>query len=317
MMRKWCLLVALFLLCGVMQMVWGAPSSKRASEDKELRAVPAALAETSPLMGAKPNQEAKFYIYLRSANWCGWCNKIAPAIVEEYAKMKKKGVEIIMVSGDKTELEAKNYVKNKHISYPVLWGQGEKLQALPCINRLPGGLPSCVFVDADGNYIASGNGVAVMDWEAICLSAHTKMNMKKKVKGLKPLGKKINLKAQFYVFAWAYSMPEEAQCKEFLQQLREAHKEIRKQHGELVLCIADFSSQMKELYLASKEVFPAVALRYLEGCGGVPGLMYGQNAVVDDKGNVLSNGGNGCVPDWKQALEQANAEPEEGSESKA
>lgn len=122
-----------------------------------------ALKQIKTISG-KPDTSAICYVYLDSASWCGPCRAEMPKIVKEYKKMKKKGIEIILCSADKTEKDAKNYVKNFKIKFPVIMGSNAKL---PGYQRA-GGIPHATFVDAKGNKLESGHGsIIVSKWREV------------------------------------------------------------------------------------------------------------------------------------------------------
>ncbi len=125
----------------------------------EPRALHASLEGVKPLTG-KINTKADYYIYLQSASWCGPCVALMPDVVKEYKKFKRKKIELILVCADKTEDDAKNYVKKYKAGFPMVMSTQGLLGYAG-----GGGIPNATIVDADGKQIAKGNGRIILDWK--------------------------------------------------------------------------------------------------------------------------------------------------------
>lgn len=137
---------------------------KDAKDKKEGSAVATALKKLKPFNG-KPSAKADMYIYLQSASWCGPCQKEMPRIVEEYKEMKKSGkAEIILVCHDKTEADAKAYVKQHKAKFPVVMVQHKDIETLPGFSK-PNGIPNAIFVDKDGKVLMQGHGSLIETWK--------------------------------------------------------------------------------------------------------------------------------------------------------
>lgn len=112
----------------------------------------------------KPNTNAKFYIYLQSASWCGPCQREMPDIVKEYKKIKKAGGEIILLGCDRTLDDAKNYLKKFRAKFPgIMVDMGGSLPGF----KPAGGIPHATFVKSDGSVIEEGHGSLVMKWNDV------------------------------------------------------------------------------------------------------------------------------------------------------
>ena len=127
-------------------------------------AVANALKEVKFISG-KPTNNAKYYVFLHSASWCPPCCELTPHIVEKYKKLKRKKVEIILISGDHTEEEAKDYVKKYKINFPAT-------TEYMGIGDVPGyrsttSYPHAIVVDKTGRVIAEGHGCIILDLENI------------------------------------------------------------------------------------------------------------------------------------------------------
>lgn len=287
--------------------VWSLACAQPSQDEGAQKAVPAAVSALKA-MNVQPRLDAKYYMYVRSADWCSWCKKVTPELVAGYDKMKAQGVELIMVYGAKTEEGAREHIEKLNINFPVIWngsGQGELLGALPGFKELPGALPACVIVDAEGKMLSRCTGVGLVDWEAVLVGPFTKANMKEKLAQLKPLGsKKIQDKAKFYVNVWCVSFQDDAKLEAFMQELEGIYSEIRSQKGELVFYITNFCFKAKEKYENGSYSYPAVFLKYFEGRYGVPGLVFGMNDVVDAKGKILTFSNKNVIPEWQEAVKE-------------
>ena len=135
-------------------------------------AVPAALGKFKQL-ASKPNLKAEYFIYLYSASWCGYCKQSMPVAIDAYKKIKpSRKVEMIVICGDKSEKECKDYMKSMKAKMPCIWF--EQLKATKFLG-LPGcgmpGFPAVAIADKNGNHIASGVGAAqvqeiIKNWKA-------------------------------------------------------------------------------------------------------------------------------------------------------
>ena len=128
------------------------------------------------VFNAKPNLKADYYIYLYSASWCGYCQQCMPIAVDEYRKMKSsRKVEMILICGDKTEAEAKEYIKSKKCKAPTI--MFAELQAT-AFQGLPGcgmpGYPAISVVDKNGKQIKNVVGASAVKevlsgWRALTI----------------------------------------------------------------------------------------------------------------------------------------------------
>ena len=128
------------------------------------------------VFNAKPNLKAEYYIYLYSASWCGYCQQCMPIAVAEYNKMKSsRKVEMILICGDKTEAEAKEYIKSKKCKAPTI--MFAELQAT-AFQGLPGcgmpGYPAISVVDKTGRQIKNVVGATAVKevlsgWRALTI----------------------------------------------------------------------------------------------------------------------------------------------------
>ncbi len=157
-----------------------------AGDEEESDAADAAVPNATPgvaealgkfkVFNGKPNLKAEYYIYLYSASWCGYCQQCMPIAVAEYNKMKSsRKVEMILICGDKTEAEAKEYVKSKKCKAPTI--MFSELQATG-FRGLPGcgmpGYPAISVVDKTGKQIKNVVGATAVKevlsgWRALTI----------------------------------------------------------------------------------------------------------------------------------------------------
>ena len=102
------------------------------------------------LFNAEVNPEARYFIYLYSASWCGPCCAEMPKIVKAYPELRMLGVEVFLIGQDKTVEDAKKYLKNFKAPFPGLHSSAFKKGKLPGMRGVPG-FPWAILVDADGN----------------------------------------------------------------------------------------------------------------------------------------------------------------------
>lgn len=112
---------------------------------------------------ADVNRSARYYIYLRSASWCGACRVLMPKVVAEYEDMKEADVELVLVSADYTKEAAEDYLEEYHAEFPAVVVENPK--------ELPGFkagncVPWMCIVDANGKLIKAGVGGSVFpEWK--------------------------------------------------------------------------------------------------------------------------------------------------------
>lgn len=102
--------------------------------------------------GKKPNTNAKYYILLESASWCGPCNQEMPKIVAEYGEMRKNGVELIFVSCDKTPEDAAAFMKKYGADFACVGFNTPAAAALPGFTP-ERRVPRMSIVDASGKVV--------------------------------------------------------------------------------------------------------------------------------------------------------------------
>jgi thiol-disulfide isomerase/thioredoxin len=72
------------------------------------------------------------------ATWCGPCRVEIPGMLEVYAKYKAKGLEIVGISLDRGGWSVVSpYVEKVKITYPVVLGDGDVVEAYGGIQAIP------------------------------------------------------------------------------------------------------------------------------------------------------------------------------------
>lgn len=118
---------------------------------------------------AQPKKSAKYYIFIFSASWCGYCPPVMKAAVEAYPEMKRRGVEVILMDCDDTVEKSEEYVKKYNAPFPaVCVKEAQAFRELLEGSGFTGAVPFVVYVDDKCNIIFSGHGLKVKDWKSIC-----------------------------------------------------------------------------------------------------------------------------------------------------
>ncbi|UJA80500.1 thiol-disulfide oxidoreductase ResA [Bacillus cereus] len=81
--------------------------------------------------------------------WCKPCEKEMPYMNELYPEYKEKGVEIIALDADETEIAVKNFVKQYDLKFPVAIDKGGEI--IKTYGVVP--LPTSFLIDKDGKVI--------------------------------------------------------------------------------------------------------------------------------------------------------------------
>ncbi|MFD3446155.1 thiol-disulfide oxidoreductase ResA [Microbacteriaceae bacterium 4G12] len=81
--------------------------------------------------------------------WCEPCEKEMPYMNELYATYKKKGVEIIALNADETNLAVKNFVAQYGLTFPVAIDKGQDVLNTYGV----GPLPTTFLIDKDGKVV--------------------------------------------------------------------------------------------------------------------------------------------------------------------
>ncbi len=115
---------------------------------------------------AEIDTKAKFYIYLQSASWCGPCRQKMPELAKMYPDMKKKKVELILISADRDEESALKFLTDNEAKFPGVMAKDAAVADLPGFVAASG-IPNAIVVNARGKVLFNGNGAAVSNWQKI------------------------------------------------------------------------------------------------------------------------------------------------------
>lgn len=168
---KLCTLLAICSFLSFGELGYSQSNSIAATKKEEQTAsktpVADALLKLKKVSG-KFNRQADYYIYLFSASSCGPCRAEMPKIVKAYKKMRRKGVEVVLMSADKTPEDAENYVEQYKAKFYTVMGKEARKAKIPGIDkRNSGGIPHCVIVDRYGQFITSNHpAIIIPEWES-------------------------------------------------------------------------------------------------------------------------------------------------------
>lgn len=288
----------------------GKKSRKKSAEGEETPAVESVVG--AKLKGNKffnntsPNLNAEYFIFLRSASWCGPCNMEMPSVAMAYDEMKLSGkVELILLSHDQTVDKAKAFLEKYGAGFPGLM-KGATLPELPPAN----GIPNATIMKADGTVIQSGHGSIIRGWKEKTIGKYAILGddgeprVGKALKKMKFTNSKPSAKADYYIYLYApmlYSAPDDV-----VASLAKEQKEMKKDKVELI-----FISNSKT---------PALIARYLkEQKARFPGIQNGKDAaalpgigelgdtprawIVTRSGALVTSGSPEVATEWQKVVE--------------
>jgi peroxiredoxin len=95
------------------------------------------------------------------ATWCGPCKEEMPTMERLYQKSKEKDFVFLAISVDyEGKQSVKEFIKNKHYTFPVLLDPKCKVLGLYKVK----GIPTTVFIDRDGRIVGKTTGPR--DWNS-------------------------------------------------------------------------------------------------------------------------------------------------------
>ncbi|WP_100010759.1 thiol-disulfide oxidoreductase ResA [Lentibacillus sediminis] len=91
--------------------------------------------------------------------WCKPCEREMPYMQELYGKYKDKGIEIVAVSLDSTELVVDRFVDRHNLTFPVPHDTTEEVRDLYKV----GPLPSTFFINPEGEIVEYVEGALTLE----------------------------------------------------------------------------------------------------------------------------------------------------------
>ena len=283
--------------------------AEEADAEVEESVVAAKLKGNTYFTESKPNLNAKYFIFLESASWCGPCNAEMPEVVKAYEEMKASGkVELILLSADRTAAEAKGFLDKYKATFPGLMPKsGASVPARPEAR----GIPNATIMKADGTVLDSGHGSIIRGWKDKTIGKYAAIGddgeprVGEALKTLKFTNGKPNRKADFYIYL--YTPTPESADKNLLTELAGEYKDMKKDKVELIfLSDAKTPVELTKLLKSCKAKFPA-AQSEAAGISDLPGLgatgSKPQAWVVTQSGAAITNGDPGIVKDWRNFVE--------------
>ncbi len=136
-----------------------ASKESKEKKPKKVRSVKDAL-EQMDVFNGEPNANAQYFIFLRSASWCGPCQKEMPEIVEIYKDIKaSKKVELILWAADNSPEAAQKFLDQHKATFPATMDAS-------ILTEMQGssGIPHAYVVDKKGKLLYRGHGTLVKNW---------------------------------------------------------------------------------------------------------------------------------------------------------
>ena len=121
-----------------------------------------ALQSCDFLLNKDFKKNAKFYLCLFSASWCGPCRREMPRIAQTYAETLKgdPDIELIHFSRDQDDEKAMTWAKEHDVKFPVVKPKGGN--PLDLHSR---GIPHLFIVKADGTLVEEGHPMKIFNEE--------------------------------------------------------------------------------------------------------------------------------------------------------
>lgn len=96
------------------------------------------------------------------ATWCGFCKKEMPDFQKKYEEYGDD-IHFLMINItdgiQETVEKASSYIENQGFTFPVYYDVNFEVASAYRVS----GLPVTYFIDAEGNYVAQGNGALTAD----------------------------------------------------------------------------------------------------------------------------------------------------------
>lgn len=276
-------------------------------EPAEESVLGALLRKNTYFNNAEPNFNAKYFIFLKSASWCGPCNAEMPEVVNAYKQMKESGkVELILLSYDQTQEAASTWLKKFNATFPALM-RGATLPQLPQEK----GIPNATIMSANGDVIQNGHGSIIRGWKQQTIGEYAvigddgEARVAPAIKKMKFTNGKPSAKAQYYIYL--YTPDAESADKELLATLAGQYKDMKKEKVEIIfISDAKTPAQLSKVLKGCKAKFPAIT-RKADGVTELPGIgalgSTPQAWVVTQSGASITNGAPDIATNWQKFVE--------------
>lgn len=132
-----------------------APSGEMSTVASQFKGTTSTIARNGKAKKEDIKPNAKYYLILFSASWCGPCCAEMPLIVREYNRKIKNNpnLELVHKSADKTLEDALDWGKQEKIPFPTVL-PGTNCNAAVLGLRQGGGIPRLLVVTASGEKVA-------------------------------------------------------------------------------------------------------------------------------------------------------------------
>jgi len=81
------------------------------------------------------------------ASWCGPCRKEMPLLEKIHKKYKRLGFTLLGVNVEENSSDAKNYLKDVNVTFPILFDRTQKTSKLYDVSAMP----TTILIDRNGN----------------------------------------------------------------------------------------------------------------------------------------------------------------------
>lgn len=288
----------------------GKKGKKAGTEENataEESVVGALLKKNTYFNNPEPNFNARYFIFLKSASWCGPCNMEMPSVAKAYEQMKASGkVELILLSHDRVEADAKGFLEKYGAKFPALM-KGATLPEIPEGK----GIPHATIMKSDGTVIEEGHGAIIRGWKKQTIGEYAVIGddgeprVGKAMKGMKFANGKPSAKADFYIYVY---MPDSGSAdEELISELARSYKDMKKAKVEVIYITNAKTPAIIAKFLKSKKAkFPGIQLN-ADGVDELPGLgKLGASPcayVVTQSGALVTEGEPGIATKWEKFVE--------------
>lgn len=93
------------------------------------------------------------------ATYCGPCKDEMPYMEKLYSEYKDKGVEILAINLDSTDIVVEQFLQEYGITFPVLRDKGGQVMSLYNI----GPIPTSIFINPEGEIVEQVKGKLTLD----------------------------------------------------------------------------------------------------------------------------------------------------------